>query len=76
MKYLERRRIRFVLPAALFVLLLGGLISALLGDGLYDRISWLALTIPLGLVLFFLGRAVTPKRMSGHDDEAASSRSV
>ena len=40
------------LLAALLLALLGlfGLLSALLGDGLYDLLSWLALGTPLVLV--------------------------
>jgi hypothetical protein len=37
-------------PLLLFVLSLFGLLSALIGDGVYDLLSWLSLGVPLGLV--------------------------
>ena len=57
MKSLDQQRTRFVLPAVLFVILLAGLLSGLLGDGLYDDISWVALAVPLGMLLFYLAHA-------------------
>lgn len=37
-------------PLALAVLSLFGLLSALIGDGVYDMLSWLSLGVPLGLI--------------------------
>ena len=37
-------------PRLLFGLSLFGLLSALIGDGVYDLLSWLSLGVPLGLV--------------------------
>jgi hypothetical protein len=37
-------------PLLLAVLSLFGLLSALIGDGVYDWLSWLSLGVPLGLL--------------------------
>jgi len=37
------------MPILLAVISLGGLISALAGDGIWDVLSWVGLLIPLGL---------------------------
>ncbi|MDR0262862.1 MAG: hypothetical protein LBJ04_06515 [Sphingobacterium sp.] len=39
------------MPMLLAVLSLFGLIAALLGDGLWDYLGWLALSVPLFLVI-------------------------
>lgn len=39
-----------------------GLLSALLGDGVWDMVSWFALGLPLAVVLWFSLRA-RPQRM-------------
>jgi hypothetical protein len=39
------------MPLLLAALSLFGLIVALLGDGLWDHLGWLALTVPLFLVI-------------------------
>lgn len=45
-------------PAAILaVITFLGLLSALLGDGLWDAASWCALTIPLAVVLWKYGRS-------------------
>ena len=33
-----------------------GLISALLGDGIWDQASWLALAVPLAIIVFYMGK--------------------
>ncbi len=38
----------FAVPALLAVLTAAGLISALLGDGVFDLASWICLAAPLG----------------------------
>ncbi len=49
-------------PLLLALLGLFGLLSALLGDGLYDLLSWLALGTPLVLVGWvWLAPAANPK---------------
>ena len=44
-------------PLYISVVTLAGLLSALLGDGVWDAISWLLLGAPIGLILFYLGRS-------------------
>jgi hypothetical protein len=39
-------------PIALATVTVVGLLSALLGDGVWDALSWVALGIPLGVCLF------------------------
>ena len=47
-------------PLALAVLSLVGLISALVGDGPWDALSWFALGVPLVVILAALPRARRP----------------
>lgn len=47
-------------PLALTVLSLVGLISALVGDGPWDALSWFALGVPLVVILAALARARRP----------------
>lgn len=45
-----------------------GLLSALLGDGVWDALSWLALSIPLGVIVWKYLRAKSEsKRVSMSD---------
>lgn len=47
----------FAIPAVLGVLSIVGLISALIGDGVWDGVSWATLAIPILLCgYFFLKR--------------------
>ncbi len=47
----------FAIPAVLGVLSIVGLISALVGDGVWDGVSWATLAIPILLCgYFFLKR--------------------
>jgi hypothetical protein len=50
-----RRSLRQVFAAPMFLALLGivGLISALLGDDLWDVLSWVALGVPVLAILHF-----------------------
>jgi len=41
-----------------------GLISALLGDGIWDALSWVALTAPIAAVLWSVVRAISPRPLS------------
>ncbi|MFT3940281.1 hypothetical protein [Rhodopseudomonas sp.] len=43
----------FVWPALIAALSTVGLLSALLGDGVWDGVSWVALTIPIFLYAAF-----------------------
>ncbi|MBB1607956.1 MULTISPECIES: hypothetical protein [unclassified Pseudomonas] len=47
-------------PLALAVLSLVGLVSALVGDGPWDALSWFALGVPLVVILAALARARRP----------------
>ncbi len=41
----------------LVIITLYGLLSALFGDGVWDELSWVALTIPLFVIVWKYGRA-------------------
>ena len=43
----------FVVPVVLAVLSAAGLVSALLGDHLWDALSWLTLAIPAVVCIYF-----------------------
>jgi hypothetical protein len=43
----------FRAPAIIALIVAFGLISALLGDGLWDAASWAALALPLAVAAFF-----------------------
>jgi hypothetical protein len=45
-----------LIPAALAVLSAGGLIFALVEDGIWDALSWLALSIPIALLVICIAR--------------------
>jgi hypothetical protein len=51
-------------PVLLGVLSLVGLVSALLGDGLWDALSWLTLFVPVAVVAWFY-RARSRRRETG-----------
>jgi hypothetical protein len=46
----------FAVPALLAVLMAVGLTSGVLGDGIWDVISWLALGTPLVVIAYHLAR--------------------
>ncbi|QOZ23580.1 hypothetical protein [Bradyrhizobium sp. CCBAU 51753] len=46
----------FAAPLVIAILSTVGLISALVGDGLWDAISWVALGLPALLYLLFIWR--------------------
>jgi len=60
----ERRKLWAVLrwPALLAALSATGLLAALLGDGLWDALSWAALAVPVAIAGRGLLRASMPKR--------------
>jgi hypothetical protein len=45
-----------MIPAALAVLSAGGLIFALVEDGIWDALSWLMLSIPIALLMICIAR--------------------
>jgi hypothetical protein len=44
----------FLIPCVLAIVSALGLVSALVGDGIWDGLSWLALTAPLATICFCL----------------------
>ena len=44
-------------PAVLAIVSFVGLVSALVGDGLWGGLSWVGLSIPLAVIAYFLRRA-------------------
>lgn len=47
----------FRAPLAIAAVTLVGLISALVGDGVWDALSWAALALPLAVIAFYWLRA-------------------
>lgn len=47
----------FGVPILLAITTAAGLLSALLGDGVWNALSWLALGIPLVIVAWYAGRS-------------------
>lgn len=43
----------FRMPLLVAVISAAGLAFALFGDGIWDALSWLALSLPIGLVLYY-----------------------
>ena len=52
----------FLLPVLIGVLAFAGLISALLGDGLFDYLSWMALGIGIATLIWARLRAAARTR--------------
>jgi hypothetical protein len=46
----------FLCPAIIALIVAFGLVSALLGDGVWDAASWVALARPLAVMAFFFFR--------------------
>ncbi|MGX1104368.1 MULTISPECIES: hypothetical protein [Bradyrhizobium] len=46
----------FLAPVLIFAVIAFGLVSALLGDGIWDQASWLALAVPLVVIAFYIFR--------------------
>ncbi len=44
----------FILPAIIALFSLVGLVAALLDDGVYDLLSWLALGVPVAVIVWSL----------------------
>ena len=54
----------FLVPAILAALSCAGLVSALVGDGVWDGLSWLTLSVPIAVAVWCVFRrrkAVEPK---------------
>lgn len=43
----------WTIPLLMFFVGIGGLLSALLGDGWWDVASWVAMAAPLALIIYF-----------------------
>jgi hypothetical protein len=52
----QSKRQIFAAPAVVGVLSAIGLTAALLGDGLWDGVSWIVLAIPVALYIGFIRR--------------------
>ena len=52
----------FLAPAAIAGVIAFGLVSALLGDGIWDRASWIALAAPLAIIVFYVCRRAARRR--------------
>ena len=46
----------FAIPALLAVLSAIGLLAALIGDDLWDALSWLGLGVPVAVILWYVAR--------------------
>lgn len=55
----SRRTLRqiFAAPLALAAVTAGGLVAALIGDGVWDALSWIMLGVPLAALAVFVSRA-------------------
>lgn len=56
-------RVRFSMPIALAIATAIGLLSALLGDGIWDGLSWLLLVCPLLGVVYCFKAARAARRL-------------
>lgn len=52
----------FLIPAIIAVVIAFGLVSALLGDGVWDALSWLALLLPVVVIAYYWLRRPTQRR--------------
>lgn len=48
----------FRAPLAIAAVTFIGLISALVGDGIWDALSWVSLTLPLAVIVWYWLRAL------------------
>lgn len=55
-RLLSTRQI-WVMPVVLAVVSAGGLLSALLGDGIWDVFSWVALSAPVIVIGWYVARS-------------------
>ena len=49
----------WTVPIALGIVSAIGLVSALLGEGMWDALSWVTLTAPIAAALWFVVRAIS-----------------
>jgi hypothetical protein len=54
----------FWIPIAIAAITVFGLLSALLGDGLWDASSWIALAAPVGITAYYLCRSFVRRKAS------------
>ena len=54
----------FSVPAVIAIVSAVGLLAALLGDGLWDAVSWLALAVPVAVALGCVARSRRRSRAS------------
>ena len=52
----------FRTPVVVACVVAFGLISALLGDGVWDQASWIALAVPLAIIVFYMGKRATSRQ--------------
>jgi hypothetical protein len=52
----------FLIPAILALLVAVGLVSALLGDGIWDALSWFCLLVPVVAVTYYVCRQTSRRR--------------
>jgi hypothetical protein len=52
----------FLIPVILASLVAVGLVSALLGDGIWDALSWFCLLVPVVAVTYYVGRQTSRRR--------------
>jgi hypothetical protein len=43
----------WLVPICLCLITAAGMVSAFLGDGLWDALSWMALAVPLAICIFY-----------------------
>jgi hypothetical protein len=63
--WVARRRpapARVLIPAILALLVAIGLVSALLGDGIWDALSWFCLLVPAVAVIYYVCRQTSRRR--------------
>ena len=53
----------FVAPVVIACVVAFGLISALLGDGIWDQASWIALAAPLAIIVAYMGKRAADRRV-------------
>jgi len=56
----------YLMPLIIAMISSAGLLFALIGDGLWDYLSWLALGIPVAIGLWFSNRRSLDQRRSTH----------
>ncbi|MFY4728910.1 hypothetical protein [Nitrospira sp. BLG_2] len=59
MSVLQTTRQIWAAPIVLGIVSAIGLVSALLGDGIWDALSWMAFTAPIAAILWAIARAIS-----------------